>query len=50
MMIGLNTTATGDTEMQLPGVLTQALTQKGDNLNDISNRVPLLLIFLRHFG
>lgn len=31
-------------------ILQQAVTQDGDNLLDLSNEAPLLLVFLRHFG
>lgn len=36
--------------METSSLLEQYRTQSGETLREISDRAPLLLVFLRHFG
>ncbi len=36
--------------METSSLLEQYRTQSGETLREVSDRAPLLLVFLRHFG
>jgi peroxiredoxin len=47
---GQNTETEGEKKEAFPAILQEYHTQSGENLADLNQEKPLLIVFLRHFG